>query len=533
MLDRLRDNRQLQELRSLMQGDNLGREDLIVFTGRPSVIMPGELVFDRDLSGDDKIYWAALRFICSEVGEIKRVPDQGTLADRLGKSRQSISNYQKMLRATRWISVIDKIVVNNLPTRYSYAIHDLSISIEDACRFDPGYMAFILAEAENKSVERLYRYCRRLLIELDDELLTLLNSEQEAVRQRVIEEKVALAVKNPGSGETSAVKNPGSGETSAVKNPGSGETSAVQNPGSGENSAVKNPGSGETSAVKNPGSGETSAVKNPGSGAESGDVYITAREHAHARMYTRAPGGIIKTFGFNNTYSHPSDGGCGGKVDGKFTFLEKPLFAELLSRLNRKYGKGTMRTLLGLLKRGHYRYDGVDFCHWADEEDVTMMLVSLLGQRVNAPGKYVEALLYRAHCNELTYLGDQHAQLQAIRKELADRALQEQAAAVQIGDGSVLLDEYNRAYYVAGEYLDGETLVRDSQTSNFGRINGGLWHGRSMKEAKLAIVQGKLRVADDATTQRIAATYQRKRAEEDAATEAFYRNLHANTGKST
>ena len=54
-----------------------------------------------------------------------------------------------------------------------------------------------------------------------------------------------------------------------------------------------------------------------------------------------------------------------------------------------------------------------------------------------------------------------------------------------------------------------------------------------MKEAKLAIVQGKLRVADDATTQRIAATYQRKRAEEDAATEAFYRNLHANTGKST
>ena len=489
MLDRLRDNRQLQELRSLMQGDNLGREDLIVFTGRPSVIMPGELVFDRDLSGDDKIYWAALRFICSEVGEIKRVPDQGTLADRLGKSRQSISNYQKMLRATRWISVIDKIVVNNLPTRYSYAIHDLSISIEDACRFDPGYMAFILAEAENKSVERLYRYCRRLLIELDDELLALLNSEQEAVRQRVIEEKVALAVKNPGSGETSAVKNPGSGETSAVKN--------------------------------------------PGSGAENGDVYITARERAHARTYTRAPGGIIKTFGFNNTYSHPSDGGCGGKVDEEFIFLEKPLFAELLSRLNRKYGKGTMRTVLGLLKRGHYRHDGVDFYHWADEEDVTITLISLLSQPVNAPGKYLEALLYRAYRGELTYLGDQHAQLQAIRKELADKALQEQVAAVQIGDGSVLLDEYNRAYYVAGEYLDGETLVRDSQSGSYGRVNVGQWHGRSMKEAKLAIVQGKLRVADDATTQRIAATYQRKRAEEDAATEAFYRNLNASMGKPT
>ena len=54
-----------------------------------------------------------------------------------------------------------------------------------------------------------------------------------------------------------------------------------------------------------------------------------------------------------------------------------------------------------------------------------------------------------------------------------------------------------------------------------------------MEEAKFAIVQGKLRVADDATTQRIAATYQRKRAEEDAATEAFYRNLNASMGKPT
>ena len=164
---------------------------------------------------------------------------------------------------------------------------------------------------------------------------------------------------------------------------------------------------------------------------------------------------------------------------------------------------------------------------------MTITLISLLSQQVNAPGKYLETLLYRAHCNELTYLGDQYAQLQAIRKELADKALQEQAAAVQIRDGSVLLDEYNRAYYVAGEYLDGETLVRDSQSGNYGRINVGQWHGRSAEEAKFAIVQGKLRLADDATTQRIAATYQRKRAEEDAATEAFYRNLNASMGKPT
>ncbi|EHM50911.1 hypothetical protein, partial [Cardiobacterium valvarum] len=269
-----------------------------------------------------------------------------------------------------------------------------------------------------------------------------------------------------------------------------------------------------------------SGVKNFDSGDGSVDVYKTAREHAHTRTYARAPGGIIKTFGFNNTYSHPSDGGCGGKTDEKFTFLERPLFAELLRRLNRKYGKGTMRTVLGLLKRGHYRYDGVDFCHWADEEDVTITLMSLLNQQVNAPGKYLEALLYRAHCGELTYLGDQHAQVQAIRKELAEKALQEQAAAVQICDGSVLLDEYNRAYYVAEQWLDGETLVR-SQGSGRTRISPGYWHGRSADEAKLAIVQGKLWFADEATTQRIATVYQNKRTEEDTEALAFYRNLEA------
>ena len=154
------------------------------------------------------------------------------------------------------------------------------------------------------------------------------------------------------------------------------------------------------------------------------------------------------------------------------------------------------------------------------------MLVSLLSQPVNAPSKYLEALLYRAHCGELTYLGDQHAQLQAIRKELAEKALQEQAAAVQITDGTVLLDDYGRAYYVAEQWLDGETLVR-SQGSGRTRISPGYWHGRSAEDAKLAIVQGKLRFADDATTQRIATVYQNKRTEEDAEVLAFYRNLEA------
>ena len=461
------DKQRLQDVQELARKTiHIVKEDQIAFTGSEVIQVPGLLLCDPILSNDEKIYWMFLRR-ATQANSYQRMPDQTELAAEMRISRASIITYTKMLRATRWLTIVGTHKENNLPTRHFYVIHERPISIEETLGLDGDYIAFLEESCKGRT-ERLVQYCRNTL----------------AVRaNRQLHNLAGLGL-------------------------------------------VGNSDNGDASAVKNFDSGDTSDVKNFDSGAGKGDVYITAREHAHTRTYTRAPGGIIKTFGFNNTYSHPSDGGCGGKVDEKFTFLEKPLFAEILRRLNRKYGKGTMRTVLGLLKRGHFRYDGVDFVHWADEEDVTIALMSLLSQQVNAPGKYLEALLYRAHCGELTYLGDQHAQVQAIRKELAEKALLEQAAAVRICDGSVLLDEYNRAYYVAEQWLDGETLVR-AQGSGFSRINAGYWHGHSAEEAKLAIVQGKLRFADETTTQRIATVYQNKRTEEDAEALEFYRNFEA------
>ena len=483
------DKQRLQDVQELARKTiQIVKEDQIAFTGSEVIQVPGLLLCDPILSNDEKIYWMFLRR-ATQANSYQRMPDQTELAAEMRISRASIITYTKMLRATRWLTIVGTHKENNLPTRHFYVIHERPISIEETLGLDGDYIAFLEESCKGRT-ERLVQYCRNTL----------------AVRaNRQLHNLAGLGL---------------------VGNSDNRDASDVKNFDNGDTSDVKNFDSGDASDVKNFDSGNASDVKNFDSGAGKGNVYITAREHAHTRTYTRAPGGIIKTFGFNNTYSHPSDGGCGGKVDEKFTFLEEPLFAEILRRLNRKYGKGTMRTVLSLLKRGHYRHDGEDFYHWADEEDVTIMLVSLLSQPVNAPSKYLEALLYRAHCGELTYLGDQHAQLQAIRKELAEKALQEQAAAVQITDGTVLLDDYGRAYYVAEQWLDGETLVR-SQGSGRTRISPGYWHGRSAEDAKLAIVQGKLRFADDATTQRIATVYQNKRTEEDAEVLAFYRNLEA------
>ena len=144
------------------------------------------------------------------------------------------------------------------------------------------------------------------------------------------------------------------------------------------------------------------------------------------------------------------------------------------------------------------------------------------------PHKYAEALLYRAHCGTLTYLGDQHARLQAIRQRLLDAeeareqaALRNKLAAIRLTDGMVLLDGQGKAYLLAKGELDGKTHA--------GNTNGDLpWHGRSEHDARLAVAREQLRIADEDTRQRIAAAHQAGAAAEAAASDAFWLEI---TGK--
>ena len=108
----------------------------VIFVGRPMVVTPGQLIFDPYLNGDDKMYWCALRLLSDE--RLKRLPDQEEMAGRLNKSRQTIMTYQKMLRATRWLTVIHTVRQNNLPTRYSYSIHDEPMPVEEVIRIRTG-----------------------------------------------------------------------------------------------------------------------------------------------------------------------------------------------------------------------------------------------------------------------------------------------------------------------------------------------------------------------------------------------------------
>ena len=219
------------------------------------------------------------------------------------------------------------------------------------------------------------------------------------------------------------------------------------------------------------------------------------------------------------------EGGCGGKGGKDFAFLATDCFAELIRPLEEKYGKPTVHAVLNLLKRGHYSHDGQEFSFRTDEDTAAIVLLGLLDSRVNVPHKYAEALLYRAYCGTLTYLGDQHARLQAIRQRLLDAgeareqaALCDKMAAIRLTDGMVLLDGQGQAYILVKGELDGKT--------HGGNAGGDLpWHGRSAHDARAAIAREQLCIANAATTQQIAAAHHASAAAEAAASEAFWSEI--------
>ena len=252
-----------------------------------------------------------------------------------------------------------------------------------------------------------------------------------------------------------------------------------------------------------------------------GDIYNRARTRAGACAPTRVvelnPTGLINL---------PSgEGGCGGKGKTPFAYLATDCFAELIAPLEAKYGKPTVHAVLNLLKRGSYTHNGQNFHYRTDEDTAAIVLMGLLDNRVNVPHRYAEALLYRAHCGTLTYLGDQHARLQAIRQRLLDAektreqaALRDKLTAIRLTDGMVLLDGQGQAYVLVKGELDGKT--------HGGNADGDLpWHGHSAYDAGVAIVREQLRIADDDTTQRIAAAHQAEAAAEAAAGDAFWQKL--------
>ena len=442
---------------------------------RPRVSLDVDLL--NTLDAEEIRLWMLCQAM--QQGRSHITPDQRQIASILNTTQSTISRRLKTLRALRYLALLPGRT-KNIRERQSYIVYSQPASIETVLLVDQHYLIFLQDESR-KGGSRLRQLCK-------DELFALPRDQYELY--------LALPADASASEE----------DAGTITDEGVPQT--ISSPLCTPASRSEEAESPLCTAASRGGEAE-SPLCTPASRSENrGDIYNRARMHprVHARTPTHRG---IKNKVFNNNQTS-LDGGCGGKVCKKFAYFAQDYFAELLDRLNAKYGKRTTHAVCNLLKQGSYEMDGTVFRHQTDEEDAAIVLMSLLDQAVKVPQRYVTKLLYRAHLGELTYVGDQHQRLNDIRQMLADAAWREQLEALHIADGSVLTDAHGNACLVEQQRLQG---------------NAPAWHGRAVEDIKPAVLRGEWQIAPEDMAQRLREQLRQSAAEEQRKNEDFWQDV--------
>ena len=451
-------------------------------------------------------------------------PDQRQIASILNTTQSTISRRLKTLRALRYLALLPGRA-KNIRERQSYIVYSQPVSVETVLAVDAHYLIFLQDEG-GKSGGRLRQLCRDELFALPRDqydLYLALPTDCPGLEPSSEKNAGMMAEKNvpqtdvPLCTPTSRAENAESPLCRPASRAENGESPLCTPASRAENgeSPLCTPASraeNDESPLCRPASraenGESPLCRPASRGEKRGDIYNRAR--IHPRVHARAPTHRgIKNKVFNNNQTS-LDGGCGGKAGKKFAYFAEDYIAELLDRLNAKYGKRITHAVCNLLKQGSYEMDGTVFRHQTDEEDAAIVLMSLLDQAVKVPQRYVIKLLYRAHLGELTFIGDQHQRLHDIRRALADATWREQLESLHIADGSVLTDAHGNAWLVMQQRLQG---------------NAPAWGGRTVEESKAAVLRGELQLAPENVAQTLREQLRQSAAEEQRKNEDFWQDM--------
>ena len=470
---------------------------------RPRVSLDVDLL--NTLDAEEIRLWMLCQAMQQGRGHV--TPDQRQIASILNTTQSTISRRLKTLRALRYLALLPGRA-KNIRERQSYIVYSQPASIETVLLVDQHYLIFLQDESR-KGGSRLRQLCKDELFALPRdqyELYLALPADASASEEdagTITDEGVPQTISLPLCTAASRGEEAESPLCTAASR---GED--AESPLCTAASRSEEAESPLCTAASRDEEAESPLCTAASRGEKRGDIYNRARMHprVHARTPTHRG---IKNKVFNNNQTS-LDGGCGGKVCKKFAYFAQDYFAELLDRLNAKYGKRTTHAVCNLLKQGSYEMDGTVFRHQTDEEDAAIVLMSLLDQAVKVPQRYVTKLLYRAHLGELTYVGDQHQRLNVIRQMLADAAWREQLEALHIADGSVLTDAHGNACLVEQQRLQG---------------NAPAWHGRAVEDIKPAVLRGEWQIAPEDMAQPLREQLRQSAAEEQRKNEDFWQNL--------
>ena len=470
---------------------------------RPRVSLDVDLL--NTLDAEEIRLWMLCQAM--QQGRSHITPDQRQIASILNTTQSTISRRLKTLRALRYLALLPGRT-KNIRERQSYIVYSQPASIETVLLVDQHYLIFLQDESR-KGGSRLRQLCK-------DELFALPRDQYELY--------LALPADEPAPEEDAGTKTDEAVPQTitlplcTAASRGEDAESPLYTPASrGEEAesplctAASRGGEAESplcTAASRGGEAESPLCTPASRDEKREDIYNRARMHprVHARTPTHRG---IKNKVFNNNQTS-LDGGCGGKVGKKFAYFAEDYIAELLDRLNAKYGKRTTHAVCNLLKQGSYEMDGTAFQHRTDEEDAAIVLMSLLDQAVKVPQRYVTKLLYRAHLGELTYVGDQHQRLNDIRRTLADAAWREKLEALHIADGSLLTDARGNICLVEQQRLQG---------------NAPAWNGRAVEDIKPAVLRGEWQIAPEDMAQTMREQLRQSAAEEQRKNEDFWQDV--------
>ena len=456
---------------------------------RPRVSLDVDLL--NTLDAEEIRLWMLCQAM--QQGRSHITPDQRQIASILNTTQSTISRRFKTLRALRYLALLPGRT-KNIRERQSYIVYSQPASIETVLLVDQHYLIFLQDESR-KGGSRLRQLCK-------DELFALPRDQYELYL--ALPADASAPEEDAGTKTDEAVPQTITLPLCTLASRGEEAESPLCTLASRGEEAE----SPLCTAASRGEEAEPPLCTPASRGEKRGDIYNRARMHprVHARTPTHRG---IKNKVFNNNQTS-LDGGCGGKVCKKFAYFAQDYFAELLDRLNAKYGKRTTHAVCNLLKQGSYEMDGTAFQHRTDEEDAAIVLMSLLDQAVKVPQRYVTKLLYRAHLGELTYVGDQHQRLNDIRQMLADAAWREQLEALHIADGSVLTDAHGNACLVEQQRLQG---------------NAPAWHGRAVEDIKPAVLRGEWQIAPADTAHALREQLRQSAAEEQRKNEDFWQDV--------
>ncbi len=337
------------------------KKELAAFVGSTNIITPGDLIFDPNIIDGSVRYWCALRECLSKTGEVRKPPTQEEMSQRLGINRKTAATYFNILRATRWLLVVNTIREHNLITGYSYLLHDARISLEAVIANDSTYIDFIIDSTKAKN-KRLQHYCSTLIQTIPNEILT--NEQTQKVEKYLENHSRILNVQN-------------------LRSEGKPDDQILPSEGKPADQIL--PSEGKPADQILPSEGKPADQILP-----SEDIYNTARTPAPAQSRIIINNNNLLT----TTSSSRSD----------FDFFEKraglyanPVLGEIIDliRSDCRIGNANTHALINLLKRKRYETHGESFQWLCTEDKAIQLLIAVLQVMPDQPLPFLKRLIFK------------------------------------------------------------------------------------------------------------------------------------------